>query len=669
MRHPLMFVLSAVFVTAAATGQTSQSSGVSGQPVTVVDQGRSAWRIVMASPAEPPVKFAAEEFVRYIGQMTGCALTVAERAESGPAIVVGLRADLEPADQSLLPPAARGHDGYAIAVRSGGDGSQDRIVIGGDNPCGVVYGAYDLLERFGCRWCYPTQDPKDPEVVPTVKHLSVAAGAWAVASPMTYRICNGSAWFFEMDLDAARRQLEWAMRNRYNAMGWQSESKTSLAAQYERMRSAGLLNELAKRGMFLHGPGHSFDQFLKSDVYMAAHPDWFGVRDGKRVPQNFFGAQFCWSNVEARRQFVDNLETFVKACPQIRILYIVPFDGGRCCACPDCTSRGSSNLLMILLSEVIDRLQRSAPDVLVETVGGYEPVSEPPADVPIHPRQRILWAHWGRYYDMGYGDDRYGRKPNLESWRKAARAGLTVCQYYTDNFAEPWVLPPFAIALEGDRRYFIERGVDGMYMLMWPPGYWWNHGLNGYIAGRCFYDASLDPFQEIRDHAMHYFGPRAGPLIGSYYDQWARQIDLAYRVKGDARDAERAMLADQRRRWIDPAVQAVRNDAVLAHRVAKVERLHTLAERLAEVPRHRAEVRALREAGRLNEAAERLKQARSYTNEVLKLFHNLADLNQGLIERNEIPGFITLGVQGWIEEETKALSAAASRPATQPAAR
>jgi len=112
---------------------------------------------------------------------------------------------------------------------------------------------------------------------------------------------------------------------------------------------------------------------------------------------------------------------------------------------------------------------------------------------------------------------------------------------------------------------------------MWPPGYWWNHGLNGYISGRCFYDASLDPFQEIRDYALHYFGPKAGPMLAAYYDQWARHIDLAYRVKGDARDAERTMLADQRGRWIDPAVQAVREDAVLAYRVAKVERLHTLA--------------------------------------------------------------------------------------------
>lgn len=31
--------------------------------------------------------------------------------------------------------------------------------------------------------------------------------------------------------------------------------------------------------------------------------------------------------------------------------------------------------------------------------------------------------------------------------------------------------------------------------LCYSPGLWWNHDLNGYIAGRFFYDVSIDPFQ------------------------------------------------------------------------------------------------------------------------------------------------------------------------------
>ena len=98
---------------------------------------------------------------------------------------------------------------------------------------------YDLLERLGCRWFYPTEDPADPEVVPGSNTLSLPAGKWAVASPMKYRICNGSEWFFEMEAAPALKQLEWAMKARYNAMGWQADTHTPLEAQYQQLENWG----------------------------------------------------------------------------------------------------------------------------------------------------------------------------------------------------------------------------------------------------------------------------------------------------------------------------------------------------------------------------------------------------------------------------------------------
>lgn len=626
--------------------------------VTLAEHGKSAWQIVTPHPEALGTSWACQELKRYIREISGCDLPVAEAAAKGPAIVIGLREGLPAAEKALLPAAAKGYDGYSIAIRAATADAPARVVIGGDNPRGVIYGAYDLLERLGCRWCYPTQDPKDPEVVPKSDTPCLKSGAWSVASPMQYRICNGDAWFFEMNLDAARRQLDWGMKNRYNTMGWQSESKTTLESQYQRLKAAGLFDEIDRRDMLLHGPGHSFDHFLRAEDHMAKHPEWFGLRDGKRVPQSFVGAQFCWSNVEARKQFVENVAAFVKASPRINILLILSFDGGRACACEECKKAGASNLLMTLMSEVIERLAAVSPKLLIETVGGYEPMTEPPTGVKIHPKQRVLWAHWGRYYDRGYGDAGYDRRENLEMWRKAAKAGMTICEYFTDNFAEPWVLPPFTLSLIGDRKYFIENGIESVYMLMWPPGYWWNHGLNGYLGGRCFYDASLDPYKEIHDYALHYYGKDAGPLIGTYYEQWGRNVDLAYRVKGDSRDSERAILAEQRAKLIDPAIKAVAGDPVLSYRVGKVAKLHTLAEKLAEGQRLRQEIQRLRERKQYDEAGQRLAKARPYVDEILAYFHTLADLNQGLMDKNEIPSFITWGVKNWLDEEAKAISEA-----------
>lgn len=613
--------------------------------ITIADQKASTWRIALAPDSDPAVQFAAQELVKYCEQMIGVRLPIVASASGDDCILLGLRKDLS-GEKDLLA-AKAGFDGYSLRI------AEHRIVIAGDNPRGVVYGAYDLLERMGCRWCYPEQDSKDPPVVPRINVLKLEPASVSVASPLAVRICNGDAWFFEMNMDAAGKQLDWAMKNRYNAMGWQSESKHTLVEQYEGLGKAGLLDALHRRGMMLHGPAHSFDHFLRADDHMKDHPEWFGLRDGKRVPQTFVGAQFCWSNAEARAQFIENVIKFVQACPRLDMLCLVPFDGGIACACEGCNKAGASNLLMQLFHELIDRVHQVRPGMPVDAVGSYGPVEDPPTGGALHPRQGVVWAHWGRYYDRGCGDPGYGRLDNLEKWRKAATGGLTLCEYMTDNFAEPWVLPPFTTSMIGDRQYFIEKKIHGVYMLMWSPGYWWNHSLNGYLAGRCFYDPALDPWADLKDYAMHYFGPKAGPLLGEYYTAWARNVDLAYRVRGDAREGERSTLADQRRRLIDPALQAVADDAVLAYRVGKVEKLHGLAEAAVDFHLLRRQLGEHCQAGRVELAQQSLEALSARRDTLLAHFQRLADLDQGLMDANEVKGFIKLAFDNAVNEETK----------------
>jgi hypothetical protein len=601
------------------------------------------------------VPFAVEELRKYIRLISGCDLPLAAEASTTPPIVIALRADLSAPDQSALPAPAKGYDGYAIAIRAATADHPPRIFIAGDNPRGVIYGVYDLLERLGCRWFYPTQNPNDPEVVPHQATLSLPAGSWAVASPMQNRICDASSWLFDVDVPNATKQLDWAMKNRHNAMSWGPGEKTPILAQFETLRKGGLIDELNRRGMFLHGPGHCFHHFLRAEDHMAQHPEWFGMRDGQRVPQNFLGAQFCWSNAAARRQFVDNVEKFALACPEIHILCLVPFDGGPACTCPECKKAGTSNTLMVLMREIIERLAKSAPSVLVEAAGGYPPMVEPPTTVQADPRQRVVWAHWGRYHGFGYDDARYDKK-NLETWRQVAGGGLTLFQYYSDNFAEPWVLPPFAIAIQGDRKYCLEKGIDSVCLLLWSPGFWWNHGLNAYLAGQCFYDPARDPFVLIQDYALHYYGPAAGPLLGQYYEQWARDVDLAYAIRGDSLPKQWKMLADQRKNFIAPAVAATQGDPVLTARVARVEKLHQLAERLCENHRHRYQIQFLREKGDFDQAKRKLGDARIYAESVLYWFYALADLDQGLIERKDIGFLPKIGVLGWIDAEAQAIA-------------
>jgi hypothetical protein len=593
----------------------------------------------------PPVKFAAGELRKYIKQINGTGL---QDQNAKRRIVLGRRDQLHEDERALLPSAVQGYDGYSVAV------TDSQIIIAGDNELGVCYGVYDLLERIGCRWFYPQQDAKDREVVPATKMIELPNGQWSVASPFKFRVYNGDAFFFEVKKDPALAQIDHALKTRHNMIGWQQGTKESIEQQYEQMERDGILEQIRARGMTIHGPGHAFDRLLRWEDYGEKHAEWFGTRNGKRVPQNFFGAQFCWSNAEARKVFVDNVVRLADKMPLVHIFYIAPFDGGVACDCAECKAAGgASNLLMVVMGEVTERLTKTHPDTPVETVGGYGAVTTPPSEAKIHPKQRVVWAHWGRNLGYGYDDARYD-KQNLEAWHQAARGGLTVCNYYSDNFAEPWVMSPWTIAIESDRRYLIAKKIDSVYFLIWPPGYWWNHSLNTYLAGRCFYDVSLDPRDLVRDYALHYYGP-AGELMAGYFEQWAGDPDLAYRIKGNCTDRDRQTLADQRSKCIEPAKATVKGEDLYAYRASNVEGLHHLAERLAEGHRLRDQIRAARAAGDFDRASKLLAEADVYTDAIMGLFYDLADRNAGLMDRNEVPSFIKMGVKGWIAEESKAI--------------
>ncbi len=320
--------------------------------VTIVTEHRSPWQIVSLSRSVPGVAFAVAELQKYVEHLSGARLPIAKQPPGGPVIVVGLRADLSAEDRALLPPPAPGHDGYAVAVRAG---VSARIVIGGDNGRGVLHGVYDLLERWGCRWFYPTQDARDPEVVPQTPSLVTVAGSWAIASPMQFRIYNGDAWYFDVQPEAAIQQVDHAAKLRCNLIGWQCAHDKPLLQQYQGLQQQGVLSELEKRALTLHGPAHSFNLFLPNEQF-ALHPEWFGMRGGRRVTQSFLGAQFCWSNADAREAFCDNVASFAQQTPLIRILVLVPFDGGVACDCPECRQTGASNSLMTMsTSSVIPR--------------------------------------------------------------------------------------------------------------------------------------------------------------------------------------------------------------------------------------------------------------------------------------------------------------------------
>ena len=109
-------------------------------------EGKPLVRIVVLPGASPPVRRAAGELARFLGQVTGGRFQVLPRAEGdGPFLLVGPGAARQ-ADPAFT---TNGLGEEGIVIRTIGN----KIVLAGGEPRGTLYAVYTFLEDYvGCRW-------------------------------------------------------------------------------------------------------------------------------------------------------------------------------------------------------------------------------------------------------------------------------------------------------------------------------------------------------------------------------------------------------------------------------------------------------------------------------------------------------------------------------------
>lgn len=631
--------------------------------VQLVQDGTTPFRLEVVSATRPEATFAAGELVAYLGKISGAALASATGRDATPRIVLGMRADLTPADRARLPKSAPGNDGYAIAVVGG---RAPRIVVGGDQPRGLVYAVYDLLERLGCRFTHPQLEPSDPEVVPSMRDVALPAGRWAVASKVKYRTLLWHQWRkperdrLDTTPEDLTAQIDWAMKSRYSVF---ETPALELPPDHPLARA---LQAAKRRGMMLQSPGHNFDLFLPSDPEtFAAHPDWFGLVDGKRMPHALYGSQFCWTHPGARQTFTENIVKYVRERPDLDIIELSGIDGGtfvKTCGCEECAKHSQTDNVIALMNGVVARLAKERPGLVVETLGGYQYAAEPPKTVKPDARLRVLWADWNRAERSGYASEGYARRrDDLDTWVRAFDGRMTVYQYYADYYKHSWFLGPLADQMVSDREYVLAHGIDGVLTLLYPDGYWWRSSINAWLAGRVFYDASADPYVLLREYALAYYGA-AGEPMAAYLDAWARDVTLGVRSRAGAMGFHLGELRQQRRTYLAEAERLAASDPVTQRRVATIVRMHRLAELIMGTEIARTQAAKLLAAGDVAGARRELDGARNNLGAAKTLAEQLGAERRGLIDFEITGSVFSPNEQGIAALDKKIADAAAAAP-------
>ncbi|MBR4748820.1 MAG: DUF4838 domain-containing protein [Abditibacteriota bacterium] len=466
---------------------------VSAFALDIVRDGRAVSVIVVGDDATEPERNAAAELADYIEKISGARPeTVSALSADKTNICVGQTE----VTRSLLPGFdwdRLKNDGIVIKAAPGA------LVLAGDRPRGTLYAVYEFLERYrGVRFL-----TIDAEIVPKAADISVPDSAEYIHTPPLF----SREVYYEPNHKDFKLAVKLRLNGHYNS---------------------AIPEEWGGRCELI-GFAHTFEgMLLPAGRYFEEHPEWYALRDGKRVP-----TQPCLSNPEVLDKLAENVLLELDKRQDPMMISVTQNDNDAPCQCEKCQAMvrefgAESGMLINALNYISDVVKDKYPDVLLETFAYQYTV---PAPTNITPRDNVIVRicdienNFGepirersknRPYKVmencrifGYADQQTVNGDyykNLEAWSKLAK-NLFIWNY-TVNFNNSYIIHPNFHCLKPDVETFVQHRASAIF----EQGDTFNRSVafnvvKQYLMARLLWDPSVDDDAVIREFMQNYYGP------------------------------------------------------------------------------------------------------------------------------------------------------------------
>lgn len=493
--------------------------------MTLVKGGRSEYSICLAANPSPSERRGADEFQRFVAEMSGARLPVLPRCEgNGPFVRVGGGEGFGPEEYRLR--------------TSGRD-----VVIEGGRLRGTMYGVYALLEELGCRWFTPevSRIPKQSTIEITVLDER-GKPAFEYREP-----------YFTEAFDK-----DWAARNRTNGAFSRLDESTGGKVEYF---------------PFVH----SFESLIPPRQYFKEHPEYFSLIDGARRAER---SQLCLTNPEVLRLAVARVREWIKEHPSAKIISVSQNDWEGWCECDRCRrveeEEGGqhSGPMLRFVNAVAAEIEKTNPDKLIDTLA-YWYSENPPAKVRPRPNVRIRLCPIGVCEAHPYEQcprSAYFVK-NLKAW--AAITNQLYIWHYNTNFAHYLAPFPDFDELAADLPLYQRSGVVGVFLEGAYPagGGGENAELRSYVMARLLWNPRTDVNRDITEFLEGVYGAAAGPMR-EYLELLQREVRMPPKGLGQHMwifnlPAFSAEFLPRANKVFDRALRMVADDAAVRRRVEK----------------------------------------------------------------------------------------------------
>ncbi|MBO4345337.1 MAG: DUF4838 domain-containing protein [Victivallales bacterium] len=449
--------------------------------------------IVLPDASNVQEEYAAGELAKYLGKVFGAKVATVNEGDfaGGAAVFVG---DTKKAAAMKLAPF--GDEEFQISAE------KENVVIAGDRFRGILYGAYEFLERFaGVRFFTP-----ECEVVPQCAALTVADGTSIRHKPaMQFRRIYPSGSF----------------------KGWPQAFRPKF-----RNNTDCDLPELG--GASCYGSGgdcHTYHHYSKD---FPKEISWMNKEGERVVVDGPFKGSICFSQPEVLRRFSARLRQLIesdrkaakeKGTPPPLFYSIQQNDCNATCYCPECLAfkekHGLSGLVIDFSNHLADTIKDDYPDIYLLIFAYFDTLEPPKSD--IRPRPNVLTqitTYTQPYHDhLRSLDDpvNKGAVRLLDRW-SAISESLAMWDYwrYFGGFLPP-ATPvknfPAMMKKYMDSKvifYFTEYEVSNTAILSFFE-------LTAYVGYRLMDNPNLDIDVLIDEFMAAYYGP-AAKSMRSYLD-------------------------------------------------------------------------------------------------------------------------------------------------------
>ena len=499
----------------------------------VAERGRaSRYAIRFAADAGKNVRYAADELRDYVGRLTDVKLPVAvDGCPTSAARSITLR---EIEDPSL------GQDGFMIKI-----GEDGNIVISGGKR-GVLYGVYELLERYGDVGWFASWRT----FVPRLERFELPDGLDIREKP-TFPM-RTAAW-----LDS-KRNGDFCARLRLNG------NRCPLEAKH------GGLGLRAARGN-----GHTFRRYMPPAEFFADHPEYYALFDGKRNP-----GQPCLTHPDVLPIFKKRVLDWMRRYPDGDLYMVTQNDNHVYCHCDTCLEvygeEGSpSGAILRFVNAIAEEVEKEFPDKVVETYA-YMWSQKPPRNVrprrnvmiylcndgtqgpPYLDRHKTLWEQ----RDMPYSFAK-----TLEAWSKVT-GRIHIFDYIT-NFSRSLYAFPIELTFAPNFKFYRDCGVE------YVNGYGGARTLHSdfaelklWLYAKLAWNPDQDVEKLLRRFFQGYYGAAASQarkVFDILQKEYPKNQFLGMYQRNKILYSDNT-LAECERLW-DEALDAVKKDKVLSHNV------------------------------------------------------------------------------------------------------